>query len=81
MSKEYSQDRIETYIARLDQTWFQQKRLREMWDVKVTRPFIKLMELDTSVKGLIDKHFNVVEGDDFTRREEKQLANLLKRVD
>lgn len=81
MSKEYSQDRIETYIARLDQTWFQQKRLREHWDVKVTRPFIKLMELDTSVKGLIDKHFKVVEGDDFTRREEKQLANLLKRVD
>ena len=40
-----------------------------------------MIEVGLSVSGLIDKHFVVVEGNDFTRREEKLLANLLKRVE
>ena len=80
-SKEYSQRRIEQYVRQLNSTAYQDKRLREFWDTNVTRPFIRMMEFDTSLRGVIDKHFNIVEGDDFTRREEKQLANLLKRVD
>ena len=81
MSKEYSQEIIDKYVHRLDERWKQDHRLRAMWYREVINPFVNMIEVDLSVSGLIDKHFVVVEGNDFTRREEKLLANLLKRVE